>query len=405
MAHRHLRPFVLVGVLSLLISLVSASAGQSLAAIPSDPAGPTLAARIFSSSTEAVRAGDQASISGALYRITDGALQPARAAFAVRVVLADGTVHGTYGPYAADANGSYSVVLPASATAGITARAENDYRTVVAVGIVDAAFVDASTLSYDAQRPAVTGLTVVAAPTVLVVQNKFVSSVGWVKPGESYPFRVFVRNYAAAPASGVSVTIPAAAGCASRWPPVARPGSAGIAGDTVTWTVGPSPGATDAGPATAGRSSLAKRARRARPGPAGRLEGPLDDGDADLRPAARRGLDQSHGPKVIPPGGASTPPASATGRSRSSPSTTSTASTSTRATAAPSSRQVVNSPDGPGLDLQPLPGDVLRPALPARHRAVGGDRHRGLVNIRTRKYAVHGSSPTTSTARRPPATA
>ena len=36
---------------------------------------------------------------------------------------------------------------------------------------------------------------VVAPPTGPILENSFVSSVGWVKPGDAYPFTLTVPNY------------------------------------------------------------------------------------------------------------------------------------------------------------------------------------------------------------------
>lgn len=44
----------------------------------------------------------------------------------------------------------------------------------------------------------------------LIVENSFASAVGWVKPGGSYPFWVFVKNFTSSAAAGAQVTIPAA---------------------------------------------------------------------------------------------------------------------------------------------------------------------------------------------------
>src|SRR5688572_24300655 len=46
----------------------------------------------------------------------------------------------------------------------------------------------------------------------LEVENSFVSAVGWVKPGESYPSRIIVRNPTAASVTGVRVVVTAPVG-------------------------------------------------------------------------------------------------------------------------------------------------------------------------------------------------
>ncbi len=47
------------------------------------------------------------------------------------------------------------------------------------------------------------------APQGPVLENQFVSSKGWVKPGETYPFTLRVLNYGATPLSGARVTVTA----------------------------------------------------------------------------------------------------------------------------------------------------------------------------------------------------
>ena len=44
------------------------------------------------------------------------------------------------------------------------------------------------------------------------LEAKFVSSLGWVKPGEGYPFQVVVRNETTDAVHGIEVTITAPAG-------------------------------------------------------------------------------------------------------------------------------------------------------------------------------------------------
>ena len=122
----------------------------------------------------------------------------------------------------------------------------------------------------------------------------------------------------------------------------------------------------------------------------------------DLRPAWRRSRSTSHGPKVIPPPAPTTPRATATARSRSSRSTTSTAST-TRRTGADRLASEDQRPGHARLDVQPLPGDVLRAAVPARRRALA--RHRDAPTglrarlRRSRKRAVR--APDTCHGHRP----
>jgi immune inhibitor A len=88
-----------------------------------------------------------------------------------------------------------------------------------------------------------------APPTGAVLENSFVSAVGWVKPGEAYPSRVFVRNYGATAIAGATVTVTAADGMRFVLAtPLAGSGSATLSATTVTWTIGDVAAATSSGP-------------------------------------------------------------------------------------------------------------------------------------------------------------
>ncbi|MCW2613613.1 MAG: domain containing protein, partial [Frankiales bacterium] len=70
----------------------------------------------------------------------------------------------------------------------------------------------------------------------LTVQNSFVSSVGWVKPGESYPSRLLLTNHGRTPTAAVKITVPPSKGMA--WTGVrAASGKASLTGGTVRWAV------------------------------------------------------------------------------------------------------------------------------------------------------------------------
>ena len=78
----------------------------------------------------------------------------------------------------------------------------------------------------------------------LTVENSFVSSVGWVKPGDSYPSRVLLTNEGRSPVPSVTVSLPAVQGMTWSGARAAQ-GRATLSGGTVRWNV-PSvpPGAT-----------------------------------------------------------------------------------------------------------------------------------------------------------------
>jgi immune inhibitor A len=71
-----------------------------------------------------------------------------------------------------------------------------------------------------------------ASAADLVLTNSFVSSTGWVKPGDRYPFTLRVRNPAGAAVDGGTVTVPAPAGTTFSDP---AGDAASVAGGTLTW--------------------------------------------------------------------------------------------------------------------------------------------------------------------------
>ena len=111
------------------------------------------------------------------------------------------------------------------------------------------------------------------------------SSKGWVKPGETYPFTLRVLNYGATPLDG-------------------RDGDGDAAGRddarATAWDVPTVPPRAPTGrPGSRSRSS--RRPRTRSPRTRDRLEEPVRDGDADRRPGTS--TDTTRGPKVIPPTG------------------------------------------------------------------------------------------------------
>ncbi len=117
------------------------------------------------------------------------------ATFSLRAVLPNGDVRGPYGPFTADSQGHFSATLPGSATAGLTADASTNYEIGVSIEAVQASYTDLVTGAWAADRAGAAPLVISVPPTALTLENSFVSSVGWVKPGDSYPFRVFVKNF------------------------------------------------------------------------------------------------------------------------------------------------------------------------------------------------------------------
>jgi M6 family metalloprotease-like protein len=172
------------------------------------------------------------------------------ATFKLAVVLPSGERRGPYGPTTALADGTFTAVLPAAATANLVATTEADLVSTLAIEIVDASYTDPSTGAWSAERAGAGSVDVHAVANGLTLENRYVSPVGWVKPGELYPFRVFVKNYSGTPQAGAVVTLPTVDGLTlvdARVLPGS--GTASIVGGAVQWDVGVMPAATEAGPA------------------------------------------------------------------------------------------------------------------------------------------------------------
>src|SRR5687768_13167861 len=89
----------------------------------------------------------------------------------------------------------------------------------------------AGTTSAAAAFPTVVSEGVVGG---LEVENSFVSAVGWVKPGETYPSRVIVRNTSGLPVLGATITVTAPVGST-----ILEAGSTTVNDGSYAWSVGP----------------------------------------------------------------------------------------------------------------------------------------------------------------------
>jgi immune inhibitor A len=205
---------------------------------------------------EGYRPGDPIPVTGTLNKLrtllAGMTKTPVSGTFTLQVVTPSGEVRGPYGPFTANQGGTgrISETIPGSATAGLTATADTNFETAVAIEVVDATYTDASTGAWTTRRSTAGVHVVTVAPANLVVENSFVSSVGWVKPGDTYPSRVFVKNYSAQARAGAVVRIPVVDGTTfTSATPTSGSGTASVAAGVVTWNVGNVPAATAAGPA------------------------------------------------------------------------------------------------------------------------------------------------------------
>src|SRR3954454_14882135 len=155
----------------------------------------------------------------------------------LQVQRPDGTLLGPYGPFAVT-GGQVDATLPREATAGVHPTKDEGYTEVLGVQALPAGAAETSRAAIAEPRAA--QAAVVDAPAGPVLENSFVSHVGWVKPGESYPFFLRVKNFGAAPVDGGTVTVPPVDGTTFT-----KADGATISNGTVTWNVGAIPGTAD----------------------------------------------------------------------------------------------------------------------------------------------------------------
>ena len=119
----------------------------------------------------------------------------------------------------------------------IAARRTTAAATALLAGLLTATAVVTGGTASAASAPSAVApsAAVVSEGTVggLEVENSFVSAVGWVKPGDTYPSRVIVRNTSAVPVTGASVALSAPVGST-----ILKAGTTTVDARTWTWQVG-----------------------------------------------------------------------------------------------------------------------------------------------------------------------
>lgn len=193
--------------------------------------------------------GDEVTATGTIFEIdqtlpTVTQQTPVAGTFYVRVYTPSAEVRGPFGPYTADFDGTFSITLPSAATAGVTADADSNFEAVLALEVVNASYDDLLTGEWSAERAGAGSVKVTSPSATVVLENSFVSSVGWVKPGETYPSRIFVKNFTANDITNAVVTIANVDG-STYTQETAVLGNATIIGDvtdsTISWNIGTVP--------------------------------------------------------------------------------------------------------------------------------------------------------------------
>jgi M6 family metalloprotease-like protein len=221
-----------------------------------------------------------------------GGALPAR--FRVRVSNEDHSVDRVFGPFTS-ATGAVDVDLPASATEGVNPTAWHGYREVLAVSVEDVRTLAGRQVS--AAPVGAAGATIAVAPQGLQLVNDFTSSVGWVKPGDSYPLRLLVKNFTGRAQSGAVVTMSGVDGMRLV---KARYGTTAVsvAGNRLTWRV-PTVRAGSASVPTVATLVVEAKADTTAQDPT--IVWKNLSTTARLTQGRTRRSSVSHGPKVIPP--------------------------------------------------------------------------------------------------------
>ncbi|MBZ5738169.1 PKD domain-containing protein [Nocardioides mangrovi] len=234
-----LRPVLAAGITTALTSAVLAAApathaASQIATAPTHLQQPALAVA-FDGQDATVLRGARFTVAGT---VADAQGRGVPADLTLAVSDATGRVLGTQAVTAAD-DGTFSTSVPGAVSTHLARTTDQ-----LAVRAVDVSYQGDAIDDAGAQA-----VELAAADAGLTVEDSFVSSVGWVKPGEVYPSRIIVRNSDAAPVTGATVTVTAPTG--TRFTGASGPGTHPVTADTITWTIPTVPAATGTTPGTA----------------------------------------------------------------------------------------------------------------------------------------------------------
>ena len=233
-----------------------------------------------------VQPGEDLAVTGTVSRLTNAKLPllgaGVPASFTLQLVDATGRVLADQA-VEADADGSFAATVPASLLERVDA-------TSGAVNLAVRA-VDASYLNLSADDAGARAVTVASRATGLVLHNSFVSSVGWVKPGETYPSTLTVSNPTKGTLAGGTVTVTAPKG--TSFLKSSGPGTHSTTARSIRWQV----------PAIkkGGQARLVVEQRAASVTQLPTVVWRDLSTRATLSAAGRTSTSTSHGPKVIPP--------------------------------------------------------------------------------------------------------
>ncbi len=186
-------------------------------------------------------------------------------------------------------DGTFSTTVPGSVSRALP---KSGAASTLALRAVDASY--QGLVAQDAGSEA---LVVGAAADGLEIENSFVSSVGWVKPGESYPSTIIVTNPTDTAVTGATVEVTAPTG--STITDARAPGTPPTINNpqSVTWTLPSVPAAEGAVP---GRVAMVLESKAATTAELDTIVWRDLSTTATLTSSGTSTV-VSHGPKVIPP--------------------------------------------------------------------------------------------------------
>lgn len=233
-----------------------------------------------------------------------GDLEADGATFSVRVSTADGTELWTSDEQTADGTGGFSTTVPDTVTAGLAPGAAENFQTQLSVDVVDATWEDGTVVggtgtwgAADAGSDSHLVQGDAPAAEAITVENSFVSSVGWVKPGDEYPSRVVVTNVGDA-ASDVTVAIPAPDGANYTEARAPQGTNASVVDGSITWTIPTLAAGTPDAPTTVAMVMLSEADTLAEDE---KVVWKNLSTTATLTARTVEDTSTTHGPKVIPP--------------------------------------------------------------------------------------------------------
>ncbi len=204
------------------------AAAVDLGPVSVDTVGKKLLTVAFDAPEETLSAGTPFSVSGTVATITQAKLglrgTGLASSFTLALVDETGKVLGTQDVTTA-VDGTFRTTVPASLTAGLAGAEDR----VLALRALDATGTD----GYASDDAGAAAITLRGRVKGLKLTNSFVSSVGWVKPGETYPSRLIVTNPTSKAISGGKVVVRGRLGSTFR--KASGPGRHRVAPRVLTW--------------------------------------------------------------------------------------------------------------------------------------------------------------------------